>query len=416
MEELDRRLLLGAAGLAGVAALAGRSKAGPLTPPAGAVTATAKPLTDVEPRTIVNAANTPGDATAQFIIAQSGSYALAANTVPVAGKITIKITASDVSLDLRGFTIRGSASSSDGVNAPTAGIRNLAIVNGVISGCGGSGINAAVSASSRFADLHLTDNAAGNLYPGAQAVIERVNTTGGAAGIAASDRCTISACTVRTATGTGIQAGFNCVVTGCTALLCGSHCIDVGNGSVIQNCAGSGSAAGHGIRANYAASVIDCVANSNALNGIETQQRNIVSRCLTVANLQNGIHAQFVGTVEDCFCEGNTTCGILAENGIITIRRNTCNDNGTAAGANGAGIRVAGNGNTVEGNCVAANYRGIDMIGGRNGIYTNRAWGNSNADYSMGVGNSYGPIIAALGTGDITSTANSNHPLANLRF
>ncbi|HYC99633.1 MAG TPA: hypothetical protein VEB22_00270, partial [Phycisphaerales bacterium] len=70
----ERRLLLGAAGLAGIAALASRrAEAGPLVPPAGAVAPTAKPLGELEPRTAVNATNTPGNLTNVYRITQPGS-------------------------------------------------------------------------------------------------------------------------------------------------------------------------------------------------------------------------------------------------------------------------------------------------------------------------------------------------------
>jgi hypothetical protein len=53
--------------------------AGPLGPPAGPVASSYKTLTEVEPRTAINAANTPGDATSLFKITQPGSYYLTGN-------------------------------------------------------------------------------------------------------------------------------------------------------------------------------------------------------------------------------------------------------------------------------------------------------------------------------------------------
>jgi hypothetical protein len=59
--------------------------AGPLDPPAGPVTSTLKTLSEVEPRTAVNAANTPGDFQALYVISSPGSYYLTAN-VPSASR------------------------------------------------------------------------------------------------------------------------------------------------------------------------------------------------------------------------------------------------------------------------------------------------------------------------------------------
>ena len=73
-----------------LSASAGLLIAGPLTPPAGPVGPTYKTLSEVEPRTALNAANTPGDASNLFIISQPGSYYL---TGPISTGLTaIRIT------------------------------------------------------------------------------------------------------------------------------------------------------------------------------------------------------------------------------------------------------------------------------------------------------------------------------------
>ena len=74
--------------------------AGDLNPPTGAPAPTMKTLTEVEPRTPVNAANTPGDATAVFRITQHGSYYLTGNIMGEAGKSGVVIDSDDVTLDL----------------------------------------------------------------------------------------------------------------------------------------------------------------------------------------------------------------------------------------------------------------------------------------------------------------------------
>ncbi len=50
-----------------------------------------KTADQIEPRTIVNATNTPGDAANSFIIKQPGSYYLTTNLVGVSGKGGIEI-------------------------------------------------------------------------------------------------------------------------------------------------------------------------------------------------------------------------------------------------------------------------------------------------------------------------------------
>ncbi len=60
---------------------------------------------EVEPRTAINAANTPGDARSVFKITQPGSYYLTANPVDVSGKHGILVTVPGVSIDLAGNLI-----------------------------------------------------------------------------------------------------------------------------------------------------------------------------------------------------------------------------------------------------------------------------------------------------------------------
>jgi hypothetical protein len=57
-----------------------------------------KTLDQVEARTIVNTANTPGDVDNTFIISQPGSYYLSGNITGEAGKNGISIQADDVTL------------------------------------------------------------------------------------------------------------------------------------------------------------------------------------------------------------------------------------------------------------------------------------------------------------------------------
>lgn len=58
---------------------AGSAEAGDLNPPAGPVSPTHKTLTEIEPRTAISMANTPGDADSLFKITQPGSYYLTGN-------------------------------------------------------------------------------------------------------------------------------------------------------------------------------------------------------------------------------------------------------------------------------------------------------------------------------------------------
>ncbi|MCC6970990.1 MAG: hypothetical protein IT434_12295 [Phycisphaerales bacterium] len=67
--------------LAAGAMISSRVTAGPLDPPAGAVSSTYKTLAEVEPRIAINATNTPGDGANKYVISLPGSYYLTADIV-----------------------------------------------------------------------------------------------------------------------------------------------------------------------------------------------------------------------------------------------------------------------------------------------------------------------------------------------
>src|SRR6185436_19155247 len=88
-------------------------------------------LSQVEPRTDV--ATLPGDATSIFLLSAPGSYYLSGNVAVPSGKSGVAIGAADVSLDLNGLSITGSAATLNGVEL-RSGANGANVRNGVISG------------------------------------------------------------------------------------------------------------------------------------------------------------------------------------------------------------------------------------------------------------------------------------------
>lgn len=118
--------------------LAAAAPAGPLVPPAGSVAPTMKTLQEVEPRTVINGVNTPGDSDSTFVIAQPGAYYLAESFGIASGKTGISVTASNVTIDLNGYTITGYAGSKSAIvvegQTVRVSVRNGIIINPKIDG------------------------------------------------------------------------------------------------------------------------------------------------------------------------------------------------------------------------------------------------------------------------------------------
>ncbi len=112
-----------------------------LQPPPGPITGTFKTLAEVEPRVVVNARNTPGNAGATYIISQPGSYYLDRTLVGETGKIGIRITITNVTLDLNGFSMTGAGTGTVGIAIESnEAFGQIAIRNGRLIGWSQSAI------------------------------------------------------------------------------------------------------------------------------------------------------------------------------------------------------------------------------------------------------------------------------------
>ena len=234
--------------------------AGPLDPPAGPIGPTFKTLTEVEPRIAINATNTPGDGDSVFRITHPGSYYLTGNVTGVAAKHGIKVLGSNVSIDLNGFSLQGVAGSLDGVRANTANAHSLRIVNGTISGFGGSGINTFTQfvRSTLVESVTSANNGAGGIeiYQGVVRGCSAYKNAGD--GVRASLASVITACAARENTGDGFKGNSGCEIVDCVASANGEDGFQVTNAGAVRGCNADLHAAGAGIHA---------VANDNRIEG-----------------------------------------------------------------------------------------------------------------------------------------------------
>ena len=466
--EQIRRLLIAFGMLSLVLSIWSASSAfaqGPLNPP-GPPAPTMKSLDQVEPRTPITSL--------PFNITSSGSYYFTKNlhfTAESGDAITV--SASDVTIDLMGFTLSSAATvTGGGINLGTA--ERCTVKNGIIVGTttvtitgtkpartwsvnpGGFeyGVRAeAGGGGTRFLELTAGNCRNDGIWTSqtqdsmAERCVARQN---GGFGISA----TIVTNSVADSNGeVGISAA---TVTGSSAVDNGSNGIDTSRDGSATSCSASGNGGSFGI---FAHSALNCLASENKGIGIAGRA---VTGCAAELNGSHGIQAQTVvdstssqnngdgiegSNLKGCKAERNKGDGISATihnsgagasiqdcvasyntgNGIRTadaskIVNNTATENGFETG-NGAGIRVSGQKCRIDSNHVADNDRGIEVTGTRNLIVRNSSRSNGQ-NYVIVAGNRIARIVVpALNAANITDANNGSSdgftdvdPWANFTF
>jgi len=250
--------------------------AGSLQPPS-APAATMKTLDQVEPRIPINADSTPGDSSNGYIISESGSYYLAGN-LTTDDKNGIKVTADDVTIDLNGFTLKGSDTKT-GIYVYDLR-KNTIIRNGIIRDFSlGISQNLTTSSNCSVIGVTVTSNAERGInLIGASSIIKDCviseNGTDAEAiyirGILTGDNSIVTGNTVHDNGGnaifglgmSGITVGKNCIVSNNTAagggggavhstltncIVTANHAADDGGGAdecTLTSCAVSNNVAG----------------------------------------------------------------------------------------------------------------------------------------------------------------------------
>lgn len=224
---LDRAMgaIVGALALALIAVLAGVVHAGPIDPPAppGPTDGVLEPGTPI--------------ASLPFTITAPGYYYLTRNLTGSSGEDGIEINVSNVTLDLKGFSLQGVGGSLNGVNVNTTAA-NVTIRNGTIAYWGGSGVLFSwptLSLGSEASDLQVSGNGAYGIRMGDRATVHDVTSRENTLdGIATSRDAVIQRCTVSNNQGNGINAPFNAVITDCSVRDNMGDGIIAGQGSVVR--------------------------------------------------------------------------------------------------------------------------------------------------------------------------------------
>lgn len=346
-------------------------EAGELNPPAGAITATMKPLHQVEPRIAINATNTPAGGGGLYRITQPGSYYLTGNVSLIASQDGIVVSADGVTIDLNGFELVGTGSSNSGIS--TGSSKGCTVRNGTVRGWGHYGLQMSGSGH-RLEGITVSQNTTAGIFLG--------------------NDSQVSACTMQLNLGHGISMGSNCSIRHSVASQNGTqgthYGISAGHRCLVTGCVANQNF-GAGIRVNHGGRVVDCQASNNG-NGIITFTNGLVSGAMCQLKDSDGVNAGNGTTVRDSMCDSNGDDGIQVASDCVVVN-NTCSDNGPSA--SGAGVYVVGNVTQIENNRLTNNRYGIltPASSTNNFIVRNAARNNLGANFSVSAGNDLAPVI-----------------------
>lgn len=410
-------MLAGVAGITAGALLTRGVSAGPLNPPTGPIESTGKTLTEVEPRIAINDDNTPGDSSGRYAITQPGSYYLTSDVMGASGRSGIVIRASNVTIDLNGYSLIGVPGAGTGIiTASGAPRNNYTIRNGSVIGWPSGGINILFgfgnSIGSLLENLNVISNGGIGIRGNACSIVRGCVVTGnGGTGIIVGADSSVSRCSVRNNTGSGILVSDNSLIRDCVATNnpgSGGNGISGGFNCVISNCAARqcGSPGNAGISA-LTGTIQDCTATENIGNGL-TVVLGTIRSCFARSNGGSGIIIGEGASAIGCSVRQNAAHGILAQDGALLLE-NCCEGNGTgASGTAGAGIRMLGARGRIEGNNVSSNGRGI-LVEGTNNYIARNTCSNNTLNWSVAANNAC-LVVAATLAGAISGNAGGSSP------
>ena len=287
---------------------------GSLTPP-GPPAAQYKTLTQIEPRTDVQKLS--GDPSAVYIINASGSYYLTGNITGQPGKVGIAIDASDVTLDLNGFTLFGNDTGTRAIELRNAS--NVQVKNGYIRSWGAEGIASSGAAFSvRLEDLVL-------------------NFTAGSGIVLTGNDHSVRRCKVRFAGGNGIDIGStsesgtveSCDVEGASGSSATTYGINapIVRDSQVFSISNSG---GGVVRGIFASVIINCralaVSNQSLVFGLSATQNVIDSTAFEITTTLGGAIGIEGANVSGCSAGNIGTSGSPSQ--VIGIQAKNVSQSG----------------------------------------------------------------------------------------
>ncbi len=313
--------------VAAVGALAGQ-----LDPPAGPVEPTMKTLDQIEARTPINDATTPGDSNAVYVISEPGSYYLTEDLQGVAGDHGIEITAFPVTLDLNGFSVIGPGGSSlNGIEVNVTDADGVIVQNGSIRGWGDDGLSLGTSS-------------------GAAIIRDIISSENGEHGFAGGD---------------GAAQYLNCIAIGNE-----EDGFNLGSESLVTGCSAI-SNTGRGFASEGAPFIVESRAVTNGDIGIELAAGS-VTRCQLRDNTNVEIMIGGPGLIQDSLIATGESTGISVDDGVV-VRGNQL-----FGGGAGTAVLVTGSGSSVERNHASNWTTAYSITGTNNSVCANISQGVTN--------------------------------------
>ena len=355
--------------------------------PSGTPGPTMKSLDQIEPRTPISSL--------PFTINSSGAYYLTKNITVSGSTAGITVSADNVVVDLKGFTLTGGGSG--GVAGISIGSqKNVVVRNGIITNWNIGGISASGCSNAIFEKLLTTLGVVGTgLAAGTDCIIrDCISSYNGGGGFTSGDGCSLLNC-VGTGNASpisvgGFSLGNSVTVLNCKATNNGSSSNAPGfrvvDNCLISHCTSSENFSGDGINTGKGCRVVDCTVAGNSGNGI---------------SIQNG------GTIQGCTVRSNGANGIIGVNNC-SFTGNTCDGNNTGNSSSNGGILANGTGSTIDSNSCTSNGNGggIIALNNHNLIIRNSCSGNG-FNYNIpgtSNGNAFGPVVDMSAGGAISNT------------
>ncbi len=343
---------------------------GPLAPTSGPAPMM-KSVDELEPRTPIDAVNTPGDANSTFRIIQPGHYYL---TSPLTGELFkrgIGIAASDVTIDLMGFPVLGISGATSGI-ATEGPFSRITIRNGIVADWPSDGINLAnggLGTGALIEHVHILNNGQRGLLPNPQAVVRHcLIFNNGNTGVYGADQTAIEQSVSRANGGIGFRVGAESRLLDVIAYINEAEGFNIGSHSLVR----------------YATATWQ--ENSGFVVGANTH----ISGSIALFNRGEGFRLTGRGsTLRDSMALLNTNTAVNA------IGLGTLLEGNLVAANYDDGIRVSGADSTVIHNHVVDNSGNGVVVSGATGtiLYGNTSGGNAGLNWSLAAGQKAGPII-----------------------